>query len=262
MRLYINWELLDKLICRAESHFKIKLDSPDDLNQVLRDLKIKWWDVKSQARYNELYKLYYLQVLRQRKAEFNEGVYFRYYLDFRGRIYADSPISYTFNKTTRNLYYYGHYSQPELSSLQDCLPNVGEIVNNIIFYQTDIKQRYPGLDYTNPIVQYYIYILFFELGKLKKNTIINQSGGRLKTTDFILLGIEYFNKGLSSGEDFDRQVEYISITHIIDTLNSLGFVKIPIYKDATASAIQLLVVLLGTPDEKILYEANLKQSGF
>lgn len=118
------------------------------------------------------------------------------------------------------------------------------------------------MNYDDKITQYYIFTLFFELGKLQKNHAILEAGGRLNTSDFINLGIEYFNTGPNREADFDDRVEYIALIDILDALNEGVFVKLPIYKDATASALQLLLVLLGPAKEQILCEGNLKSTGF
>jgi len=183
-------------------------------------------------------------------------------MDFRGRIYADSPISYTFNKTTRWLYTYGVYTEVELNMLKPKLPVIGSSLYTYILTNSNLEQQYKKIQYTNDIVKYYIYIVFFELGKLKKGAFISIKQGRLSSLDFITIGVDYFNNPPQIGVDFEEQLEYLALLDILDSLNANIFVKVPIYKDATASALQLLLILLGPANESVLYEGNLKDSGY
>jgi hypothetical protein len=262
LRLHINWRLLDKIISIAERKFKISLNAVDDLVRTLTHLKVSWWDPKKQARYHELYRLYYLYCLKQQESYLAPGIYFRYYLDFRGRTYADSPVSYTFNKLTRGLYNYGVYTPEELQNLVPTLPIYDGLVTQIILPRTRLKTLCPELDYTEPCVQYYLFTLFFELGKLQKNKAILAHNGKLNTLDFICLGIEFFNTPPNDEFDFEVLVEHAVLMDILEALKRKQFVKLPVYKDATASALQLLTILLGPASDLHLSETNLKQSGF
>jgi hypothetical protein len=59
---------------------------------------------------------------------------------------------------------------------------------------------------------------------------------------------------------FDEKLEYQYIISGLKNLNEGRYKKLIIYKDATASGIQLLTVILGAQNEEILQNCNLKSS--
>jgi hypothetical protein len=79
--------------------------------------------------------------------------------------------------------------------------------------------------------------------------------------DFIQLGIDYFNTGFAGVTVWEEKLEYVVLLDVLEALNKRIYYKIPIYKDATASALQLLLVLLGPGSQKILQEGNLSNAG-
>ncbi len=262
MKVYINWDLFDIIVDLASKYFIVDVLNPEALGAYLKTFKLSWWDNQAKAKYSQAYKLVYLLALNRRRADLKDGLYFHYYFDFRGRVYADSPISYTFNKTTRWLFYYGIYTDAELEQARKDTPEVDPILINLICTQTPLKQNYAFLDFTDKLTQHYIVTVFFELGKLKKTSGLADGGGRLDTGAFLALGIHYFNNPPTKEVEFEDHIEYLAIVAILESLRGAIFKKIPIYKDATASALQLLTILLGPATLQILNEVNLKNSGF
>lgn len=263
MKLYINERLLAKILKAVEQYYKLDLNQPEALAKKLQTLKREMvWNVQSQKQYQKYYRLQYLESLKKVCAYYTDGVYFKYYFDFRGRVYADSPISYTFNKTTRCLYYYGFYTEAEISIISQTLPDVSELITNVILPKTRLNLNYPTIDFRHKVVQYYIYIIFFELGKLRKSALSATHRGRVTLLEFIEAGIECYNSSSHHMLDFDDYVEYLALLDILDALAEQKFIKAPIYKDATASALQLLILLLGPADDKVWDEANFGEAGF
>ena len=257
MKLYINWALLDTILLYAEKHYKFKVSDKICFEQYLNQLKLNWWNIKLQTTYHELFKLRYLLLMREFRPKLENGFYFRDYFDFRGRVYAAGPISYTFNKFTRFLFYYGNYTFQEQTILKQNLPDVSSDIINKILQKTNIQQTYPNININDRIVHYYLFIIFFELGKFKKNTALQQKDGKLNQNEFIDLGINYYDEFFTKTIGFDDFLESSPLIALLGSLNNQIYQKYPIYKDATASAIQLLLVLLGPANSQILKEANL-----
>ena len=262
MKLFINWEILDIVLLQLSKQFKLQFASLAHLEQRLNQIKLNWWDKKSQLLYHELFKIRYLLLVRQYRKDLEGGFYFRDYFDFRGRVYAAGPISYTFNKFTRCLYYYGVYSSNELDVLTKQLPSVKPGILNRILQNTNLQQKYFRLKLDCPLVQYYIFVIFFELGKLKKNHLISIKEGRLHEDDFIELGIGFYNRFETTQIEIDELLESIALINLLSSLNNDIYLKTPIYKDATASAIQLLTILLGPANAQVLKEVNLNHDDF
>jgi hypothetical protein len=211
--------------------------------------------------YMPLFNLKYLTVLLDHEEYFKDGVYFLYYFDFRGRIYADSPVSYTFNKLARWLYFYGFYSEEECMQLEKSLLETDFNIFFLILNQTSLKKDYPSLDLTRTLVKYYVVTIFIELGKAIKSTAVEKYGGRLRINDLIQLGIDYYNNPNLYYKELENIVEFAALTDVFQTLAEGRFAKIPIYKDATASAIQLLMILLGVANKQVALEGNLLNDG-
>jgi hypothetical protein len=263
MKLFINDRLLNKIILAAEKHYQVDLTQSDSLVKKLQKLKRESvWNNLSQKQYQRYYRLQYLVALKQSSKYYAQGAYFKYYFDFRGRVYADSPVSYTFNKTTRFLYYYGVYTAEELLNFENTCSDFYEYTFKLILPGTDLVEKYPTISFNKKVVQYYLYTIFFELGKLQKTKLSVFYEGRVTINDFIKAGIDYYNNPPSCAFDFDEQVEYLAILDILDSLAEQKYCKIPIYKDATASALQLLVLLLGPANKQIWNEANFGSTDF
>lgn len=62
------------------------------------------------------------------------------------------------------------------------------------------------------------------------------------------------NKKLS----FEEELQYIYITSCLKDLNKNLYKKLIVYKDATASGIQILTVILGANNDETLKHCNLR----
>jgi hypothetical protein len=188
------------------------------------------------------------------------GFYFTYYFDFRGRIYTDSPVGYTHNKFFRQLYVYGEYTTKELAEWGEKISSKNYEYIDIILTQTDLIGAWPTINFKETIVKYYIHVIFFELGKIFKSKYIVTKNGLFTEKDFIEIGVEVYNNFSSWTLDLDKQLELLSILDIIEDLAAGRYYKVPIFKDATASAIQILILLLGSSTPENYKICNLTDS--
>ena len=186
-----------------------------------------------------------------------DGFYFHYYFDFRGRVYADSPIAYTHNRLFRYFYYYGAYSTDELATFKKNLNQNLLKYFEIIRQQTNISTKYSNIDLTDPVSQYYIIIIFFELGKIFKQKYITINDGRIQYETMLGIGIKHYNIETHQTESLYSQLELMSLIYMLKDLNAGYFFKYPIFKDATASGLQILTILLGAKAIDIFTQSNL-----
>jgi hypothetical protein len=185
------------------------------------------------------------------------GFYFHYYLDFRGRLYADSPIAYTHNRLFRYFYYYGEYSSEEKKYYSNYLNEDFLKKLNVILEKTDLTTKYPNIDYQSSIAKYYIIIIFFEIGKIFKNRYVVENKGELTFDQIQEVGIKYYCRPELSDCGLYSIIEYTSLILMLDDLNIQKYYKYPIFKDATASGLQILAVLLGGVDLNTYTKTNL-----
>jgi hypothetical protein len=206
---------------------------------------------------SQLFSLNYFLNFGPLKSVLKDGFYFHYYLDFRGRLYADSPVAYTHNRLFRYFYYYGEYSKEEILYFKnhlchDFLKNV-----DVILEKTNVKLKYPHIDYNDPIALYFIIIIFFEIGKIFKKNHVEECGGKLTIDDIQTIGITYYNKTTFDGWGLYSIIERSSLIFMLNDLNQRKYYKYPIFKDATASGLQILAVLLGGADLNTYIQTNL-----
>jgi hypothetical protein len=187
------------------------------------------------------------------------GFYFRYYFDFRGRLYADSPISVTNNVSFRHCYHYGHYTKNEINMFKQKINQKDIEYFDYILKNSSLKNQYLNIDFNDNFIKYYIVSIFIELGKIYKNLIIEEKGGRLAKIDFIELGVINFEKNDYSQLDMNKQVEALSLLNILGELDKNIFKKTPLFKDATASGIQILSLILGLKNFSDMRWVNLTE---
>lgn len=185
------------------------------------------------------------------------GIYFHYYLDFRGRLYADSPVAYTHNRLFRYFYYYGEYSQNEIDHYTSAISDEFLKKFTTIETKTTLKSQYSKINYKNKIALYYIIIIFFELGKIFKKDYVTKNAGKLSFDDIIEIGITYFNTPNFNSFNLYAIIEYNSLILMLDDLQNSKYYKYPIFKDATASGLQILAVLLGGKTNDTYIKTNL-----
>jgi hypothetical protein len=172
-------------------------------------------------------------------------------------VYADSPIAYTHNRLFRYFYYYGSYTPDELVAFKKNI-NPGSLKYfNTIQQNTNIKTKYPKINFDDPICQYYIIIIFFEIGKIFKKERTDTNNGAITYDDIINIGVYYYTKDMDPTENIYSQLEFMSLIHMLKDLNCGFFLKYPIFKDATASGMQILTILLGAKTIDIFKQSNL-----
>lgn len=247
LRLEINWRLLTKFkSCILKAYGLAENLSEEAFAEHLDSIKLNLWQKSKQQEYNRIFFLKYVYVLEGLQSTLGNGFYFTYYFDFRGRIYTDSVIGYTHNRFFRHIYHYGEYSALELATYEERLTPAHYPYVEMVLQKSNLRNLWPQIDFTRKLNLYYIYIIFFELGKLFKSKFISQYKGRLEEKDFIEIGIEVFLYFSDWKLALDEQVEILAILDIFEDIAQQKYLKIPIFKDATASAIQILMLLLGS----------------
>jgi hypothetical protein len=102
------------------------------------------------------------------------------------------------------------------------------------------------------------------LGKLFKTNILVLNNGVLNDLDFIKNGIDIFYKFKNNSLNcsFNEKLEILNILCMFKDVEKHNFKKYILYKDATASGIQLLTVILGASNENILKICNLNSTEY
>ena len=209
-----------------------------------------------QQKYSKLLE-YYLFLEIGKKLNNLDSFYLGLHFDFRGRMYPKSCISPTGNKIIRFLYFYGYYTEDELKliHIKDVNNNYKNIINNCL-----LVKLFDKIKTNNKIHEYYIYTCLFEIGKIFKNELSLKNKGVFNDMDLIRFGCEISNDIIKNYKklSFDEELEYIYIISALEDLNKGLYKKLIIYKDATASGIQLLTVANGSVNETIIKNCNLK----
>jgi hypothetical protein len=113
-----------------------------------------------------------------------------------------------------------------------------------------LATEFPNILYNYRVAKYYVITIFFELGKLFKSKLIEESGGVITTVQFIELGIKYFDTKAWDNLELNDKIIAWSLYFILKELDAQIYTKTPFFKDATASGIQILSLILGvkSPD--------------
>jgi hypothetical protein len=221
-----------------------------------------------QKKNSEYYNLLIFFYLKKYNLIFKKSFYLSYFFDFRGRVYSDSPISPVGNKIFRLLYNYGVYSDEELGFLNTSFTDEEFGLYNYILNKTALFNIFKNLNKDNFFLKKMILTVFFEFGKLLKSDFIDIFEGKLSKKNFIEIGVNFFNELISADEpaafkkNADLYIEAYYLLNILKNYDKGVFIKSIIYKDATASAIQLLMVLLGGVDEEKIKICNLLDDGY
>lgn len=257
MRLYIRWSLFFFLKDLLFTHYKLDLSTAaEDLSKILSDKKKKFWSKNYQREFSHLFSLSYFLKVAELQEFLKGGFYFRYYFDFRGRLYADSPISYTHNRYFRFVYHYGFYMPDELDNFRGSIEYDDYKYADLILDNTNIRTKYTNLNLNDKLILYYLQLVFFEIGKVFKSGVSETCGGRIQYRQFIDVGINFYNGGSLAQSKLEHQVEYWSIIFILEEINSGIFIKVPIFHDATASGLQILTLLLGAKTPEVYLKSN------
>jgi hypothetical protein len=214
--------------------------------------------IKNQIEINEMYRYLTFFKLETFLKFFKNGFYFSYYFDFRGRIYYRGYASPQATQIFRYCYHYGPYADKTF-------PNNSTLVNietyvNYIKKATNLTTQYP--EFKNSNLDYSLFWLFIEFGKLNKNDRLSENKWFLGWWDFIEIGVLVFNKGLTTYETLEKKITFTNLISILENLNAGRFNKYVIYKDATASGIQLLAAMLGPKNQEVARACNLDSNDF
>jgi hypothetical protein len=222
-------------------------------------------DIESKKKiYQQIYSKYLLYYvfneLKEKFSNINE-FYLAISFDFRGRIYPKSCVSPAGHKIFRYLYYYGFYTEKELKNLNLNPINIEIkqiLINSFLF------KIYDKIDLSNIIDLHYSYWCIFEIGKIFKNQLSLKKNGKFSDKDLLVFACDMTNQIIDGSLElsFEEKLEYQYIISGLKNLNERKYKKLIIYKDATASGIQLLTIILGAQNEEILQNCNLKSSDY
>lgn len=194
---------------------------------------------------SHLYNLYGLLLLNENSR--GDGFSYRFTMDFRGRIYCDSVCGYTYNKLIRYCIKYDDYGDDlvNVTELECWESELQDLCESALELKFDTQFKAKG-----------VINCLFELGKLVKSKHY-----RMSYSDFVNSGIEVY-KEVSELVDLEglivRNYYKRAIGYILSNNNS-GHI---FYKDATASGLQVLGLLLGCKDENIATHLNFKSQEF
>lgn len=244
MKLFINWKFLKKIKTAVFSFYKLEEDlSIKSFYEILKEKKRFLWKKSIQREFNQLLSLKYFFIVEEMFCELKLGFYFKAFFDFRGRLYIDSPISYTNNMYFRFSLNYGVYTEHELGCFRKSLKEVDIKYSKKILADVDFTKHFNKLDFEDVLVQYYVSQVLINIGKLYKNEFIIGLGGVISLEQFIDIGLKKWNN--SNFSDLNTHVEHLSLINILEEVGDGIFNKTPLYKDATASGPQMLALLLG-----------------
>jgi len=97
------------------------------------------------------------------------------------------------------------------------------------------------------------------MAKLFKNEMLNHEVHALTTGDLIQLAIQKYSVTWA-GEDFEKNLERIFIKSVFTRLAANVKFNFIIFKDATASALQLLTLVLNVKNKQLTQIFNLNST--
>ena len=255
------------------STFLIKKHNLENIN-TLQDLYKKYKQSRDliflrffQKKNSLYYHLMVFFTLEKYKLIFKDSFFLMGFFDFRGRLYIDSPVSPLAPQFIRLLYHYGFYNEFELEKIHNKKPLFDyQSSYNYILANSPILDKYPLIE-NFKLKEILVSIVFFEFGKVCKSQHTKNFNGRFSFLDFIKIGTELFNNIQRNNvdyltADFESFLEINYLLKILDEYNKGISRKYIIYKDSTASAIQLLMLLLGGGEEQNIKICNLLDDGY
>lgn len=177
-----------------------------------------------------------LFLLKETGFAFTNGFYYTYTMDFRGRIYTGSKVGYTHYKFVRYCLKLPDYTEEELRGFT--LDSLDHDLYTVIRGATDLAA---DSDYKKKI----IVEGFYEFGKLNKGGLTS-----LTKLEFIKRGIDLFVAG-ASHLSIEDAVQYNYYAHAIKMCTQDKKTGYIFFKDATASGLQILGILLGCKDKDV-----------
>ena len=229
-------------------------DSRPDTGSYLRVLTLKDVSMLLGKRNNlrDLKSIVLQYILFRKALDLNKPLYFPHIVDFRGRFYPFSVIGLTGSKILR-----------ATASFPNSVCQTPKVEDSL-FIQKMLKSGDNlnlGLGYScTPIERYYLYIILFELGKTFKSKLINKGNYSKGLEDFINNGykqlkVSDWDKNLNS----DDRVYLLYLYEVYKgILSGEAFDEsVLIFKDATASGLQNMGLLLGFNSPETLKLCNL-----
>lgn len=261
LKLYVNFTLLRQVLDLILNYNNIEPTiSQEKLDEYIAYMLKNKEDAEVKAVLPKLYEIKNLLYFLETASLWESGVYLPYYFDFRGRVYSDSPVGFTHSKVFRYLYYYGFYTSQELKVFYKKIAGLDLTLVGLILRKTNVKQVYEDINYTCIISKFYVLTVFFELGKIYKNNFIADYNGAVSAEEFVIKGIDYYSEPFSKKFKFDDNLARLQCLDILAWLNKGMFIKAPIFKDATASALQILMLLLKSNKQECYDVCNLTNS--
>lgn len=193
------------------------------------------------AKHAGLYSLYVLARFAE-EAPSSGGFYFRFYADFRGRVYADSEAGPTHNRFARYSLMLDDYSPDELDRLDDHRDSLG------MYGQ---YAGLSGLDNPTDFQKVTFVRILFELGKIFKSS----AGGEAGFGDLVRIGAAHIGD-TEFGDPEDEMVHryHLRVWEYTRLKNNCPY---PLFSDATASGLQVLERLLGAKGSLVSHHLNL-----
>lgn len=256
-KFFFEKNILNYAIQLLLEQFKLPINL--DETQLLRFIKTNFNYVNDGAltissNYPELLQIHSLVKFYENYANYENGFYYSYYYDFRGRLYCDSNLNYTNNRWTRHLLHFGQYTDTEINTF--LLPTQMNRYWNELFH----------LSYSivkNDFQKYYIIQTHYEMGKLIKTTYPNYSG-TLSYKNFLELGLNLVNDvnnlvyKLDGLDLFEKNI----FLYRLSNYNNLSKYKLIFYRDATASGLQVSSLILKPKNTEVLRWLNLYDSDY
>lgn len=247
MRFYIDEEVLNLAI-----HTLLKLyNLPHHQTplQLYLDMQLNFIKISAKGykvidpKYNQLFNVYSLMVFKQNIEEYRGGFFYKFYFDFRGRLYADSNISYTQNSYVRYLLHTGEFTINEIQTYR--------CPNHVTAAYEEFAPLYNWAA-ANDVQKSFLINTLFELGKLIKNKKDNYQG-YLQYKDFLELGVLVLKDVGNTLYNLDITDHLIKVLLIYRLTNyqTAYTKKYFFYKDATASGLQVLSLFLKPKDPEV-----------
>lgn len=181
----------------------------------------------------------------------NKKIFFPHFCDFRWRIYNASSIGLTTSKIFRYIYTYGYYSYTEINEINNNLSKSASHKLVLMLLPHSYRKNIE-----NPMLLDALFWLFIELGKINKTELIKN--GYVECCDLLDEGYKIYN-GKTDIWDLEDTVVVCSIIKIINEIYEKNTIskKYIIFKDSTASVLQLMSKLLGWKEPNILEIMNI-----
>lgn len=179
------------------------------------------------------------------------GFYWIYTLDFRGRLYVESAASYQSAKIFRHIY--GYKESAKGSAKPSIIAGIEGLIDRI-YEQTSLAKDYPKINRQKHAKE--LFWLFLEIAKIFKNSLLSPTKYALTTDELVDIGIKHY----ACSADALGLESKLALLYIREMLHGLGegeeFNYI-VFKDATASALQLLTLILNLKNPQLVKVFNL-----